>query len=54
MTDEQLKRLAIVAHHCYRSYDLATNCIFHLCQRQVITTDSMQRYLASGVSLPSN
>jgi hypothetical protein len=24
MTDEQLKHLAIVAHHCYRSFDLAT------------------------------
>ena len=46
MTDEQLKHLAIIAHHCYRSFDLATNCIFHLCQRQVIAADSMQRYLA--------
>jgi FkbM family methyltransferase len=54
MTDEQLKHLAIVAHHCYRSFDLATNCIFHLCQRQVIAADSMQRYLASAVSLPPN
>ena len=25
MTDEQLKHLAIIAHHCYRSFDLATN-----------------------------
>ena len=46
MTDEQLKHLAIIAHHCYRSFDLATHCIFHLCQRQVIAADSMQRYLA--------
>jgi len=46
MTDEQLKHLAIIAHHCYRSFDLATNCIFNLCQRQVIAADSMQRYLA--------
>jgi hypothetical protein len=47
MTDEQLKHLAIIAHHCYRSFDLATNCISRLCQRQVIAADSVQRYVAS-------
>jgi FkbM family methyltransferase len=46
MTDEQLKHLAIIAHHCYRSFDLATNCIFHLCKRHVIAPDSVQSYLA--------
>src|SRR5262245_12180580 len=46
MTDEQLKHLAIIAHHCYRSFDLATNCIFHLCRRQVIAADCVQRYVA--------
>jgi FkbM family methyltransferase len=51
MTDEQLKHLAIIAHHCYRSFDLATNCIFHLCQRQVIAADSVQRYSALAASL---
>jgi FkbM family methyltransferase len=52
MTDEQLKHLAIIAHHCYRSFDLATNCIFHLCQRQVIAADSVQRYAALAASRP--
>jgi hypothetical protein len=46
MTDEQLKHLAIIAHHCYRSFDLVTNCIFHLCRRQVIAADSVQNYMA--------
>lgn len=45
MTEEQLKHLAIIAHHCYRSSDLAANCIFHLCQRQVVPPDSVHRYL---------
>ena len=52
MTDEQLKHLAIIAHHCYRSFDLATNCIFQLCRRQVIAADSVQHYLALSGSKP--
>lgn len=54
MSDEQLKHLAIVAHHCYRSFDLAMNCIAQLCQRQAIAADSMQRYLAAAASPPQN
>jgi FkbM family methyltransferase len=46
MSDEQLKHLAIVAHHCYRSFDLATNCILQLCRRQAIAADGMQLYAA--------
>jgi len=45
MTDEQLKHLAIIAHHCYRSFDLAANCISTLCRREVMAADSMQRYI---------
>lgn len=52
MTDEQLKHLAIIAHHCYLSFDLATNCIFHLCRRKAIASDSVERYLALISSLP--
>lgn len=51
MSDEQLKHLAIIAHHCYRSFDLATNCIFHLCQRQAIAANSMQGYAALAASV---
>jgi len=52
MSDEQLKHLAIIAHHCYRSFDLTMNCIFHLCQRQAIAADGIQRYAAMAASLP--
>lgn len=44
MSDEQLKHLCIIAHHCYRSFDLAMNCIFHLCERKAVLPDGMQRY----------
>ena len=50
MTSEQLKHLALVAHHCYRSYDLATNCIHHLAARDVLPSDAVARYLA-GVKM---
>ena len=46
MNPEQLKHLALVAHHCYRSYDLAANCIHHLVARGLLAADSIGRYLA--------
>jgi FkbM family methyltransferase len=46
MEAEQLKHLAIIAHHCYRSFDLAANCIHHLVARRAIPQDSVPRYLA--------
>lgn len=46
MNSEQLKHLAMVAHHCYSSYDLAANCIHNLVSRGAIATDAMARYLA--------
>jgi FkbM family methyltransferase len=45
MTSEQLKHLALVAHHCYQSYDLAMNCIFRLQERQAVAMDAVTRYL---------
>ena len=45
MTVEQLKHLALVAHHCYQSYDLAANCINHLATRGVLPADAVGRYL---------
>jgi FkbM family methyltransferase len=47
MQPEQLKHLAIVAHHCYRSFDLAVNCLYHLAARGATAPDAVQRYLAS-------
>ncbi len=45
MTSEQLKHLALVAHHCYRSYDLAMNCIYRLQERRAVSADAVTQYL---------
>jgi hypothetical protein len=45
MSDEQLKHLCMVAHHCYGSYDLAANCINNLMLRNALPADSVERYL---------
>ena len=44
LSDEQLKHLALIAHHCYSSFDLALRCVMLLEQRQVLETGSQQRY----------
>ncbi len=46
LTDEQLKHLALIAHHCYQSYDLALHCIWLLEQRLVFASGVQQEYLA--------
>jgi FkbM family methyltransferase len=46
MKPEQLKHLAIIAHYCYRSIDLALNCIHRLVTRKAIPSDSLERYLS--------
>lgn len=46
MSVEQLKHLALIAHHCYQSYDLAANCIYHLVARGVLPADGVGRYLS--------
>jgi hypothetical protein len=45
MTDEQLKHLALIAHHCYGSIDLTLRCVVLLEERRVLDTGSAQRYL---------
>ena len=45
MDSEQLKHLALIAHHCYGSYDLAINCIHHLASRNELQPDAKERYL---------
>jgi FkbM family methyltransferase len=47
MSAEQLKHLALIAHHCYGSFDLATNCIHHLAQRGALAGDPVGQYLAA-------
>ena len=42
---EQLKHLAALAHHCYRSYDLAANCIVQLMKQRAIASDGLEQYI---------
>jgi FkbM family methyltransferase len=44
MTDEQLKHLALIAHHCYKSFDLALRCVMLLEQRAVLDVGAQQAY----------
>ncbi|WP_295847198.1 FkbM family methyltransferase [Tardiphaga sp.] len=46
MDSEQLKHLALIAHHGYRSFDLALNCIHHLASRGEVSADAKNRYVA--------
>jgi FkbM family methyltransferase len=45
MTDEQLKHLALIAHHCYGSFDLALRCVVLLQKRHAVGPDTWQRYV---------
>lgn len=50
MTDEQLKHLALIAHHCYGSLDLALRCVQLLEERGAVPTGTLRRYAAESVS----
>ncbi len=45
MSDEQLKQLAMIAHYCYGSFDLAFRCVRLLEDRRAVDEGSPQRYL---------
>lgn len=45
MDDEQLKHLAMVAQHCYASYDLAIHCLDRLAKRGSIVADAVTRFI---------
>src|SRR3954471_11657127 len=47
MTVEQWKQLALVAHHCYGSYDLVLKSIVTLIQLGALPDDAGKRYLAT-------
>jgi len=47
MTAEQWKQLALVAHHCYGSYDLVLKSIVTLIQMGALPDDACKRYLAT-------
>jgi len=46
MTTEQLKHLALIAHHCYGSFDLALRCVGLLEESHAVAAGSSQRYLS--------
>ncbi len=50
MSAEQWKHLALIAHHCYGSYDLALKAIVTLMELGAVPADASRRYIAS---LPS-
>jgi FkbM family methyltransferase len=45
MSDEQLKHLALLAHHCFGSFDLAYRCVFALTERGSLEMSARDRYL---------
>ncbi len=45
LDDQQLKRIVLVAHHCYRSYDLAMRCVEILESRGALPAGTRRRYL---------
>src|SRR5580698_4473952 len=47
MSAEQWKHLALVAHHCYGSYDLVLKAIITLIEMGAVPDGSNKRYLAS-------
>ena len=51
MSDEQLKHLALIAHHCYGSVDLALRCVMLLEQRRVLEPGAQNRYLEENPAL---
>ena len=44
LTLEQLKHLALIAHHCYGSYDLAAQCLQALVNRDALASDALDVY----------
>jgi hypothetical protein len=54
MSVEQWKHLALVAHHCYGSYDLALKALVTLMELGAVPQDATQRYLASLPSRKNN
>lgn len=54
MSAEQWKHLALIAHHCYGSYDLAFKAIVTLIGMGILPADANRRYLASLPSRKAN
>ena len=48
MDDEQLKHLALIAHHCYGSFDLAIHCLYRLVQRGAVAPNAVDMFMAGA------
>jgi hypothetical protein len=46
LSSNQLKRLCLVLHHCYGSYDLAFKCVQELARRKDLPAGVEAQYLA--------
>lgn len=44
MDDQQIKQLALIAHHCYKSYDLVMRCIEVLVKRDSLDASTLEVY----------
>lgn len=42
---DQLKKLVLIAHHCFSSFDLAVRVLIELVSRGAVATDAHRRYL---------
>lgn len=56
MTDEQIKHLVLIVHHCYHSFDLALRLIVVLASRGAMSREELQAYLAhlKQIGAPGN
>ncbi len=52
LSDEQLKNICLIAHGCYRSYDLAYRCLLLLERRNAIAAKAGEQYLALMAAPP--
>jgi len=47
MDDEQLKHLALIAHHCYGSFDLVVHCLYRLAERKAVVPNAVDLFMNS-------
>ncbi|MEW6449468.1 MAG: FkbM family methyltransferase [Pseudomonadota bacterium] len=47
MDDEQFKHLALIAHHCYKSHDLAIHCLARLAGRNAIAPNAVDVFIGA-------
>jgi hypothetical protein len=45
MTTEQWKHLALIAHHCYGSFDLALRAVTMLAKADIVSADAPELYM---------